>query len=57
MNDVTEEGVAAVEELVSIMRDEAMRLPFDQAKCRSISIAGYRSLQNFPPRPKGQICR
>ena len=45
MRDVTEEGVAAVEELVSIMRDEAMRLPFDQAKCRKISIAGFRSLE------------
>ena len=31
MNDVTEEGVAAVEELISIMRDEAMSLG-----CRSI---------------------
>jgi hypothetical protein len=45
MNDVTEEGVAVGEELVSIMRDEEMRLLFDQEKCRSISIVGYRSLQ------------
>jgi hypothetical protein len=45
MSDMTEEGVAAVEELVSIMRDKAMRLPFDSAKCKTISIAGYRSLQ------------
>jgi hypothetical protein len=45
MSDVTEEGVAAVEELVSIMRDHAMRLPFELEKCKTISIAGYRSLQ------------
>ncbi len=45
MSDVTEEGVAAVEELVSILRDKAMRLPFDSAKCKTISIAGYISLQ------------
>jgi hypothetical protein len=45
MSDVTEEQVAAVEELVSIMRDEAMRLPFDSAKCKTILIAGFRSLQ------------
>jgi hypothetical protein len=45
MRDVTEEGVAAVEELVSIMRYEAMRLLFDQPHCRKISIAGFRSLE------------
>ena len=45
MSDVTEEQVAAVEELVSIIRDEAMRLPFDSAKCKTISIGGFRSLQ------------
>jgi len=45
MSEVSEERVAAVEELVSIMRDEAMRLQFDSAKCKTISIAGFRSLQ------------
>jgi hypothetical protein len=45
MSEVIEERVAAVEALVSIMRAEAMRLPLDSAKCRNISIAGYRSLQ------------
>ena len=45
MSDVTEEMVAAVEELVSIMRDEALTLPFDPAKCKKISIAGFSSLK------------
>ena len=45
MSDVTEAGVAAVQELVSIMRDEAMTLPFDSAKCQFFTIAGFRSLQ------------
>jgi hypothetical protein len=45
MSELIEEGVAAVEKLVGIVRAEAMRLPLDSAKCRNISIAGYRSLQ------------
>jgi hypothetical protein len=45
MSDVTEEWVAAVEELVSIMRNEAMRLPLDSERCKTISIAGFGSLQ------------
>ena len=45
MRDVTEAMVAAVEELASIMRSEALSLPVDPEKCKTISIEGYKSLE------------
>ena len=45
MRGVTEAMVAAVEELASIMRKEALALPVDPAKCTKISIDGFHSLE------------
>ena len=45
MSDVTEEMVAAVEELVRIVREEALRQPVYPAKCTNITIAGFKTLE------------
>ena len=45
MRDVTEAMVESVEALANIMREEALGLPVDPAKCQKLSMAGFSSLQ------------